>query len=130
MKNKNKILISLVFLAVVTQFVITSCYKDKTIEKVPVVTTVSVCDTLNTDFTTQILPLISNNCSVSGCHDAKTGGGGYVLESYVDDTTNHVAMMKAIKADGVELMPKPPFQPFTDAQIQLLDCWISKGMPQ
>lgn len=127
MKKRNSFKIAL-FLLVISQLGITGCYKDKTIKKVEIITVVDPCDSLNTDFATVIEPLIVNNCSTGGCHDA--GSGGYHLISYNEISSNASVISNVINYKaGYSPMPQGADK-LPDSTIQKFDCWVSKGMPQ
>ena len=96
----------------------TSCDKDK----VPASTVDPNCpDTIR--FSTQILPMMQNNCT--GCHD--TGNStGYTINDHASTAANATAILGAMKQDGFQLMPQggPALH---DTLIQQFSCWISQG---
>ncbi len=80
----------------------------------------------------QIAPIISGNCSMTGCHD---GGEEFSLKSYSDVMNN----VSAGDSKGSELytsvsssfgfirMPPSPADPLTKQQRTLIDLWIGQG---
>lgn len=120
-----------IILFTVASVVLVSCLHDKTIKPVQQSSTpVSVCDTINTDFTTVILPIFQNSCSMNGCHDTGGNSGGYTYETY--------AQISASAEEALNTMnwlpghsPMPKFQPqLPDSTRQKVQCWINKGKPQ
>ncbi|MBI5372431.1 MAG: c-type cytochrome [Sphingobacteriales bacterium] len=85
-------------------------------------------------FVNDIMPLISSNCTMSGCHDAITHAEGVNLTSY-DRIVRYVSpgnasgskLYKEIIKTGNDRMPPPPMPAFTAAQKALLQKWINQG---
>jgi hypothetical protein len=96
------------------------CAKDKTQLPVP-----EVCpDTIS--FATQIEPIIVNNCSTSGCHDA-TAAGGFELLGHAGISNSAGEMLSAMRHDSGPV-PMPYFQnKLNDSTLQQFDCWIAQG---
>lgn len=88
-------------------------------------------------FKQQILPLITNNCASSGCHDAGTRANNVQLTDYTSiiNTTRVVAgnpasgkLYKVITATSPsDVMPPPPRSPLSTAQTDLIKKWILQG---
>jgi hypothetical protein len=86
-------------------------------------------------FNTDVLPVLSANCALSGCHNGGNGELGSLL-SYNDVISyGHV---KAGDAHGSNLykvcnlyvgnvMPPKPSDPLSDEQIGLIYVWILQG---
>jgi uncharacterized membrane protein len=95
----------------------------------------AVCSTDTAYFVNEVLPIITSNCSMSGCHDAATRADGVQLTSY----STIIRYVKAGNATGSELykviidtdpgdrMPPPPRSPLTAAQIAKIQKWINQG---
>ena len=95
-----------------------SCTKDK----VPVVT--PVANTIS--FSQKVQPLIQQNCSTSGCHDAGTAQSGYNLSNYTGIRDNAQAMLNAMRGqNGFALMP--PGGSIADSSILQFEAWIAQG---
>ncbi len=85
-------------------------------------------------FANQIMPIISSNCTMSGCHDNITHADGVNLTSYtrimryvVAGNANESKLFKVIiKSDG-DRMPPPPMPPLSSEQKALIQKWISQG---
>ncbi len=94
----------------------------------------SNCSPDSVYFVNQVMPLISSNCTMSGCHDNITHADGVNLTSY----TNIIRYVKPgnaadsklykviIKTDG-DRMPPPPMPPMTAEQKALIQKWINQG---
>lgn len=95
-----------------------SCKK----EKVPAAILDPNCsDTIS--FTTQIAPMISNNCA--SCHSAGNGTG-YTLTNHTNISSNASDILNAIQGNGVQLMPQGG-PALNDSLIQQFSCWLSQG---
>lgn len=99
---------------------ISSCTKNK----VPLPALNSECpDTIR--YQTFVQPLISTNCTTSGCHDATSASGGYVFETYSQIGTNADIILKAIRHDGIQMPKNLP--KLADSLATKLNCWIVQG---
>ncbi len=85
-------------------------------------------------FVNDIMPIISSNCAMSGCHDNTTHADGVRLVTY-NNIMNYVDAGNAagselykviIKTNG-DRMPPPPMPPLTAAQKALIQKWINQG---
>lgn len=75
-------------------------------------------------FSTQILPMMQNNCT--GCHDSGNSTG-YTITNHTNISSNASAILDAMKAtNGFQLMPQggPSLH---DTLIQQFSCWIGQG---
>ncbi len=86
-------------------------------------------------YTGSIAPIINSNCAFSGCH----GDSAYVSFSI----TSHAGLLNAGITEGSpeksklysrlkslddnKIMPKRPYDPLTEKQIQLIYVWIGQG---
>ncbi len=98
-------------------------------------------DPLNYDticFNQNILPILLSSCGKSGCHDASSHLGDYVLTSYstlrqnseaiVPYNLNESKVYKVItETDPGDVMPPPPNSPLTSEQKELFSTWITQG---
>lgn len=88
-------------------------------------------------FVSQVLPLLTSNCSMSGCHDATSHQDGVILTNYssIISTAEVVPgnplesdLYKVlIETDPDRIMPRPPATPFTQAQKDMIFRWIQQG---
>lgn len=96
-----------------------SCTK----EKVPLTPLDPDCtDTVS--FSSQIAPMISNNCV--SCHDSGNSTG-YTLTNHTNISSNATAMLNAMQeSGGMQLMPEggPALH---DTLIQQFSCWVNQG---
>lgn len=85
-------------------------------------------------FVNDIMPLISSNCAMSGCHDNITHADGVRLTTYNQiqnyvtpgDASNSELYKIIIKTNG-DRMPPPPMPPLTASQKALIKKWIDQG---
>ena len=88
------------------------------------------CDTTSVSFSTDIIPILSNNCF--SCHsnlNAPSFGGGLSFEDHQDvagnsdriiGAINHNAGFLAMPRDGDKLNP---------CSINLVEAWVNSGAP-
>jgi uncharacterized membrane protein len=94
----------------------------------------SNCNPDSVYFVNQVMPIISSNCTMSGCHDNITHADGVNLTSYTrimqyvvpGNPANSKLYKSIIKTDG-DRMPPPPMSPLTAAQKALIQKWITQG---
>lgn len=103
-------------------FTVISCRKDKVEEVIPVE---EECPE-ERSFSEDVLPILTTNCSTSGCHDANTQSSGYTFETYEQIDEHAVIILSAMKHETSSPMPQDgPKLP--DSTIQTFDCWIKQG---
>ncbi|MBK6331158.1 MAG: hypothetical protein IPF62_11840 [Bacteroidetes bacterium] len=95
------------------------------------------CDPDTVYFVNEILPILSSNCAMSGCHDATTHAEGIILNSYANIMqTGSVEAGKSNKSDLYESitetdldkrMPRPPAAALLIDQIEKIKKWIDQG---
>lgn len=95
------------------------------------------CDPDSTYFQNEVLPLFVSNCAKSGCHDAATHEEGFIFNSYASimnsgeiqpgNPTEGDIMEVITETDPDKVMPPPPNDPLTAAQINIISNWISQG---
>ena len=85
-------------------------------------------------YSEEIAPIISSNCSASGCH----GSANYVKFSLSTHdqlikggisagSPNTSELYNTLISLGDDVMPKKPYKALTDKQIQLIYVWIGQG---
>ena len=90
-------------------------------------------------YSATIEPIISGNCTQSGCHGSKTTGEreSFPLISYEDlinncrivsgnpDKSNLYNVVNTYNENNV--MPRKPYNKLTEQQIELIYVWIGQG---
>lgn len=74
-------------------------------------------------YATEVKPIITNFCATSGCHDAGTGARNWTTFS------NLKANAANIKTRVIN-RTMPPSSSLTQAQIDLISCWVDDGAPE
>ncbi len=94
----------------------------------------SSCSPDSVYFANQVMPLISSNCTMSGCHDNITHAEGVNLTTYtkimkyvVAGSAANSKLYKVIIKTNGDRMPPAPMPPMTAAQKALIQKWIDQG---
>ena len=93
------------------------------------------CPTGIINFKREIQPIISANCAFSGCHDAITAEDDVILDTYENimkevipfDPNNSELYESIIETNPDDVMPPPPYDLLSSAQINLIKDWINQG---
>jgi mono/diheme cytochrome c family protein len=95
---------------------------------------VSNCSPDSVYFVNEIMPLISSNCTMSGCHDNITHKDGVNLTTYskimqyvVPGNAGNSKLYKVIIKTNSDRMPPPPMPAFTAEQKAKVQKWINQG---
>jgi hypothetical protein len=88
-------------------------------------------------FQQQVLPIIISNCALSGCHNAVSRQGGVMLTDYTNIITtgdvrpgqpnNSKIWERITETDPAKRMPRPPRNPLSQQQKDIVFKWISQG---
>lgn len=105
------------------------------IDTTPVVIT-DPCDPDSVYFQAQVLPILTSNCAMSGCHDVQSHKEGVILTNFdkvrstgginLSNPTNS-KLYKSLNASGEDRMPPPPSAALTADQKALILKWIQQG---
>jgi uncharacterized membrane protein len=95
----------------------------------------ATCSADSVYFVNEVLPIITSNCSMSGCHDASTRADGVQLTNYTTiikyvnkgNASSSKLYKVIIDTDPGDRMPPPPRSPLTAAQIAKIQKWINQG---
>lgn len=95
---------------------------------------VSNCSPDSVYFVNEIQPIISSNCTMSGCHDNVTHADGVNLTTYskimqyvVAGNAQNSKLYKVIIKTGDERMPPQPMSALTSDQKVKIQKWINQG---
>lgn len=120
---RKSIIIGISFFIVLIAITVSGCYYDK--EDLLYHKTAVDCSTISAKFSTDVKPIIQNKCATAGCHNAASGAGGTVLETYVQISGVAARITQRCIVDK----NMPPGAPLTISEINALLCWISSGTP-
>lgn len=94
----------------------------------------NVCSPDTAYFVNDIMPIISSNCTMSGCHDDITHADGVNLTTYSKilkyvkpGNAADSKLYKVIIKTGGDRMPPAPMPSLTTAQKALIQKWINQG---
>lgn len=85
------------------------------------------CDTLNTKFMANILPILTENCATSGCHLGVGAQSGLDLSTYADVEiiAKDGRLEGRITGSGGAIMP--PVGAMSDCNIDRILKWVANG---
>ncbi len=86
-------------------------------------------------FEADVLPLFQSYCAKSGCHNAVSQQGDYILDNYanivrkglVPGNATNSKVYKVLFENGNDKMPPPPNADLTPAQKAIIGQWINEG---
>lgn len=93
------------------------------------------CDPNTVYFQQQVLPILISNCAVPGCHNTATDDNNWIqITDYTSLMNSGIVqdgdLMDAITdSDPDDIMPRPPQNPLTAEQINIINSWIDAGAP-
>lgn len=89
----------------------------------------SFCDSLGVSYANDIVPIVTNHCAISGCHDntAAVTTGNFTNYAEIAERANNGKITTQVFDLGA--MPQAPGEPLTDGQKDTLRCWIEDGAP-
>ena len=87
-----------------------------------------LCDTLDVSFTSDVIPILSNNCYSCHSHsNAPDFANGLSLEDYEDVAAMSDRIVGAIKQNE-GFMPMPlGEEPLDSCQIETIEAWVNQG---
>ena len=108
-----------------------SCSKEKEMSKYVEYVPCNEADDYQNTFSGKIAKILSNNCAVSGCHDAITHEQGLDYTTYSSAVNSFgVIALCSIYQDG-SCQPMPRNAPkLSDADIHDLCCWVKSDYPK
>ena len=92
-----------------------------------------VCDSTVIYFQQQVLPILTSNCAVPGCHNVGTDDNDEIqITSYESlmnsDIVQDGDLWEVInETDPDDRMPPPPQAPLTSQQIAIIGQWLQQG---
>ena len=95
------------------------------------------CDNLEPTYDPDIRPIIESSCSYSGCHLDGSSGNFQTfagLRLYLEDGSfrNRVISLRTDEVLGMPPDYAPADRPkdLTDAELDLIACWLAAGFPE
>jgi hypothetical protein len=113
-----KHLLLLFFVGITATTIVASCKKEP-------ITTATCTTTIS--YTTDIVPILSQNCT--GCHNSSNAQGGYNLTTHANVSSGANTILKAMRhTNGTAKMPQGSAQ-LSSTVVDKFDCWIQQGKP-
>lgn len=98
--------------------------------------TTNPCSPDSVYFVNEIMPIISSNCTKSGCHDAASHKDGVIFTSYsyimkyvTPGNASRSKLYTVITRTDNERMPPPPMPAIPQDQKNKIYKWINQGAP-
>lgn len=85
------------------------------------------CDTFDTTYGQDILPLVTDNCQ--GCHSGGTPAAGIALEEYANIALFAEAMLGRMELEPGDDQLMPPSGKLDSCSIARFTTWIDAGKP-
>jgi len=117
---------------------LTGCTKDHADKYVPPVNGCIYC--LPTSFKTELIPIFTGNCGLTGCHGPPSGHNGLILDSasayrtitkygreYIDTADAAQSLLYRVLQPGSEHMP--PGKQLDSCIAHTIFCWVKEGAP-
>jgi len=96
----------------------------KTVGLEPKAAVVTQCDTIS--YAQDIAPIVSTNCSISGCHVLPNPQSGVLLDTY--ELLKAKGEAGRIKARVIEENPtRMPPAGLTPDEKKMIECWLNNG---
>lgn len=122
--SKFFFIISLLSIFISISIFTPSCTSDK----LDPVEQAGFCDTLNVTYDFQIKEIMATNCAYVGCHVSGFSDG---------DFSTYDGMLSRLNSGEIERravtlldMPPPTSGELSPEDLDILNCWISKGYPE
>jgi hypothetical protein len=110
--------------------VASSCYNDRYEELYPLANYVNDCDTTLADsYSASVSLIINNNCT--SCHNSSNKSGNIDLSDYstvVSSANSGKLMGTILHTSGYNAMP--PYSNLQQCEIDRLQRWVQKNLPQ
>ncbi|MEP7321449.1 MAG: c-type cytochrome domain-containing protein [Saprospiraceae bacterium] len=99
----------------------------------------SGCDSNVIYFNRDILPIFTNSCAITGCHDSRSATEGYIFTDYKNIIKKGIVSGKPKNSDVYEVistgnsrdfMPPAPYPRLSAKQVNTIFNWISNGLKQ
>jgi hypothetical protein len=81
------------------------------------------CEDSNPTLSADVLPIIQQNCAVSGCHVAGTGRADFTVK---DNILQYASTISANTQSGF-MPPAGSGRSISATQKELIFCWVTKG---
>lgn len=111
------------FILVIAWSSLQSCYYDNA-QTLYHITPVD-CSKVSSNFTNDVMPIITKYCATPSCHNS-TGAGGVVLTTY----DQIKAKLDRVKQRVLVDKTMPPNGALTTSELSIIQCWINAGAPQ
>ncbi len=104
-----------------------NCKKEKAEDPVVEVDP-ATCDPVS--FSSDIQPILNNNCAFSGCHSQASSADGINLSSHAGATAVASSKISGSINHQAGFSPMPQNSPkLSNADIKKIECWIADGRP-
>ncbi|MEB2773732.1 2-polyprenyl-6-methoxyphenol hydroxylase [Algoriphagus sp. D3-2-R+10] len=92
-------------------------------DQLPTPPTSDRCEDSNASLSTDIIPILQQNCAISGCHVAGTGRADFTVD---DNIIQFASQIRTNTQSGI-MPPSTSGKTLTTEQKELIFCWVSGG---
>jgi hypothetical protein len=95
-----------------------------------------ILPTQQVSFRGDVLPILRGSCQHPGCHSPFDPDAEFPLDSVVSEVREYVKVdepkdselyERITDDDEDDRMPRPPYEPLTQRQIDIIHLWIAQG---
>lgn len=83
------------------------------------------CSNIASTYSTDIKPIISNNCTLSGCHAAGSPNGDFTTYTGLKSVADNGKLNEQVIIDK----KMPPSGPLSLDDRKKIKCWLNNGAP-
>lgn len=88
------------------------------------------CDTTSVGYAEDILPIVQDNCALSGCHVAGgSGTGNFTTYAALKAQVDNGRLLPSINQES-NAVAMPPDGRLSDCEITKITLWVQQGAPQ
>ena len=81
------------------------------------------CEDMNVSLAQDVIPIIQQNCAVSGCHVAGTGRADFTVKTNI---IQNASLIRTNTQSGI-MPPVSSGKSLTAAQKEAIACWVQNG---
>jgi uncharacterized membrane protein len=122
-KNNNQLTCTGAWICTFILLVFAACSSESEDSLPPPPPPSETCEDMNVSLVQDVLPIIQQNCAVSGCHVAGTGRVDFTIK---ENVIQNASLIRTNTQSGI--MPPPGSgKSLTAAEKETIACWVQNG---